>query len=56
MEIFKISCAAWYWFDIENFQSLGRLVLKRYRKFFKVPLPRGSEAISKLSNSCGEWC
>ena len=35
MEIFKISCAAWYWIDIEIFQSLGRVVLKRYRNFLK---------------------
>jgi hypothetical protein len=35
MEIFQISCAVWYCIDIENFQFLGRLVLKRYRNFSK---------------------
>jgi hypothetical protein len=35
MEILQISCAAWYWIDIEIFQSLGRLVLNRYRNISK---------------------
>jgi hypothetical protein len=47
MEIFQISCAAWYWIDIEILQSLSRLLLKEYRNFSTSPCP---EVVKRYQN------